>query len=146
MRSLPIPLLTSVVTKALSHQCQRMIFIAPGWPNMLWFWDLVELSSQIPVYLPNYPDLLTQPFSGSLHRDLQNVNLHLTFKTVFLLALGSGKRRSEIHARVKRNIRHQSDWSSVSLLPKFSLKEPACAGGPRECGSTGDHGPGAYSR
>ena len=41
---------------------------------------------------------------------------HVTFKTVFLLALGSGKRRSEIHAWVNRNIRHQSDWSKVSPL------------------------------
>ena len=40
---------------------------------------------------------------------------HLTFKMVFLLALGSGKRRSEIHAWVHRNIRHQEDWSNVSL-------------------------------
>ena len=42
---------------------------------------------------------------------------HLTFKTVFLLALGSGKRRSEIHAWVHKNIRHQEDWSKVSLFP-----------------------------
>ena len=42
---------------------------------------------------------------------------HLTFKTVFLLALGSGKRRSEIHAWLHKNIRHQSDWSKVSLYP-----------------------------
>ena len=49
---------------------------------------------------------------------------HLTFKTVFLLALGSGKRRSEIHAWVNRKIRHQSDWSKVSLSPSpcFLLK------------------------
>ena len=46
---------------------------------------------------------------------------HLTFKTVFLLALGSGKRRSEIHAWVHRNIRHQSDWSKVSLYPSPSF-------------------------
>ena len=31
---------------------------------------------------------------------------HLTFKTVFLLALASGKRISEIHAWINRNIRH----------------------------------------
>ena len=31
---------------------------------------------------------------------------HLTFKTVFLLALDSGKRRSEIHAWQSKNIRH----------------------------------------
>ena len=36
---------------------------------------------------------------------------HLTFKTVFLLALGSGKRRIEIRAWQNKNIRHQSDWS-----------------------------------
>ena len=46
---------------------------------------------------------------------------HLTFKTVFLLALGSGKRRSEIHAWQHKNIRHQSDWSKVSLFPSPSF-------------------------
>ena len=46
---------------------------------------------------------------------------HLTFKTVFLLALGSGKRRSELHAWLNRNIRHQSDWSKVSLYPSPSF-------------------------
>ena len=46
---------------------------------------------------------------------------HLTFKTVFLLALGSGKRRSEIHAWLHKNIRHQSDWSQVSLYPSPSF-------------------------
>ena len=34
---------------------------------------------------------------------------YLTFKTVFLLALGAGKRRSEICAWQNRNIRHQSN-------------------------------------
>ena len=46
---------------------------------------------------------------------------HLTFKTVFLLALGSGKRRSEIHAWQNKNIRPQSDWSKVSLYPSPSF-------------------------
>ena len=46
---------------------------------------------------------------------------HLTFKTVFLLALGSGKRRSEIHAWQHKNIIHQSDWSKVSLYPSRSF-------------------------
>ena len=45
---------------------------------------------------------------------------HLTFKTVFLLALGSRK-RSEIHAWQHKNIRHQSDWSKVSLFPSPSF-------------------------
>ena len=46
---------------------------------------------------------------------------HLTFNTVFLLALGSGKCRSEIHAWQNKNIRHQSDWSKVSLYPSPSF-------------------------
>ena len=45
----------------------------------------------------------------------------MTFKTVFLLALCSGKRRSKIHAWLHKNIRHQSDWSKVSLYPSPSF-------------------------
>ena len=57
---------------------------------------------------------------------------HLTFKTVFLLALGSGKRRSEIHAWQNRNIRYQSDWSRVSLYPspRFLSKNQLAKEGP----------------
>ena len=46
---------------------------------------------------------------------------HLTFKIIFLLALGSGKRRSEIHAWLYKNIRHQENWSQVSLYPSPSF-------------------------
>ena len=46
---------------------------------------------------------------------------HFTFKTVFLVALGSGKRRSEIHAWQNKNIRLQADWSMVSLYPSPSF-------------------------
>ena len=57
---------------------------------------------------------------------------HLTFKTVFLLALGSGKRRSEIHAWQSKSIRHQSDWSKVSLYPSpsFLFKNQLAKEGP----------------
>ena len=57
---------------------------------------------------------------------------HLTFKTVFLLALGSGKHRSEIHAWLHKYIKHQSDWSKVSLypLPSFLLKNQLAKEGP----------------
>ena len=46
---------------------------------------------------------------------------HLTFKTVFLLALELGNRRSEILAWQNRNIRHQYDWLKVSLYPSPSF-------------------------
>ena len=57
---------------------------------------------------------------------------HLTFKTVFLLALGSGKRRSEIHAWLFRNIRHQENWRQVSLhpSPSFLSKNQLARDGP----------------
>ena len=57
---------------------------------------------------------------------------HLTFKTVFLLALGSGKRRSEIHAWLFKNIRHQDNWSQVSFYPSpmFLSKNQLAKEGP----------------
>ena len=48
-----------VVEKLQDSPCKRVILIAPGWPNMPWFWDLVAMSSQIPLSLPNLPNLLT---------------------------------------------------------------------------------------
>ena len=47
-----------------------------GVPNMPWFWDLVAMSSQIPLCLPNIPNLVSQPFNQVLHRNLVNLNLH----------------------------------------------------------------------
>ena len=61
----------------------------------------------------------------------------LTFKTVFLLALGSGKCRSEIHAWQNRNIRHQSDQGFSVSITQLSFKEPAGQRGSRQCGSGG---------
>ena len=72
----PVSLLGKVVSKLLDHLYKRVILIAPGWPNMPWFWDLVELSSQIPLCLPSHPDLVTQPFNKARHRNLTNLNLH----------------------------------------------------------------------
>ena len=67
---------------------------------------------------------------------------HLTFKTAFLLALGSGKRRSEIHAWQNKNIRHQSDWSMMLPITHLSFQEPA---GQRWCGPSGYSSPGPNS-
>ena len=271
----PVSLMGKVVSKLSDHWYHRAILIAPGWPNMPWFWDLVELSAMVPLCLPHHPDLVTQPFNkarhkspclapraqtikeqgfsspvaarieapqrrstravyeakwalfvrwcetsqvdfrnpsikqiadfllhlfqeknlqpstidgyrsaiadklgnasvnvgkddnltrllDSFHRDrpkgrrgvpawnlslvlhqltkapfepLRKASLkHLTFKTVFLLALASGKRRSEIHAWLNKNIRHQADWSKVSLYPSpsFLAKNHLAKEGP-EC-------------
>ena len=75
----PIHLFTSshkVLEKLQDYPCNRIILIAPGWPNMPWFWDLVAMSSQIPLCLPNIPNLVSQPFNQVLYRNLSNLNLH----------------------------------------------------------------------
>ena len=40
----------------------------------------------------------------------------LTYKTVFLLALATGKRRSELHA-MKHDVYYTEGWSSVTIVP-----------------------------
>ena len=72
----PVSLLNQVVSKMVDQGCLRMILVAPGWPNMPWFWDLVRLSVQVPFQLPLQRDLVTQPFNSVLHRNLSNLNLH----------------------------------------------------------------------
>ena len=72
----PTAILGKVVEKLVHSPCKRLILIAPGWPNMAWFWDLVNMSSQVPLSLPNLPNLLTQPFNQIPHRNLTNLNLH----------------------------------------------------------------------
>ena len=59
------------MVKLQDSPCKRIILIPPGWPNMSWFWDLVTMSNQIPLSLPN---LLTQPFNQIPHRNLTNLN------------------------------------------------------------------------
>ena len=43
---------------------------------MPWFWDLVAISSQIPLSLPFLPNLLTRPFNQIPHKNLTSLNLH----------------------------------------------------------------------
>ena len=72
----PAAILGKVVEKLQDYPCNRIILIALGWPNMPWFWDLVAMSSQIPLCLPNLPNLVSQPFNQTLHKNLSNLNLH----------------------------------------------------------------------
>ena len=87
----PVAIFGKVVEKLRDYPCRRIILIAPGWPNMPWFWHLVTMSSQIPLCLPNLPNLLTQPYNQTLHRNLTNLNLH-----VWLLELQQSKSRASL--------------------------------------------------
>ena len=68
----PVSLFSQVVSKLVDQGCRRMILIAPGWPNMPWFWDLVNLSVQIPFKLPLQRDLVTHSaFQRSCSQEYQ---------------------------------------------------------------------------
>ena len=45
----PAPILGKVVQKLQDYSCKGIILITPGWANMPWFWDLVAMSSEIPL-------------------------------------------------------------------------------------------------
>ena len=53
-----------------------IIVIAPGWPGMPWFWDLVQLSTEIPLQLPVSTTLLKQSHNYVFHSNPQHLNLH----------------------------------------------------------------------
>ena len=55
----PTALLHRVIQKIRQCHC-LIIVIAPGWPGMPWFWDLVQLSTEIPLQLPVSRTLLKQ--------------------------------------------------------------------------------------
>ena len=88
--------------------------------------------------------VLHQPTEAPLEPLKETSLKHLTSKMAFLLALGSGKCRSEVHAWLSKNIRHQSDWSKVSIpLSQLPFKELAGKRGSKQCGPSGysSHGP-----
>ena len=58
-------------------------------------------------------ELTKAPFEPMKDTDLK----HLTLKTVFLLALASCKRHSEIHAWVANKVSNQGHWEKVSMFP-----------------------------
>ena len=74
----PTTLLSKVVQKLQSQTC-RIILIAPGWPTKPWFWDLVEMSLDIPRQLPPTPTLLKQPLNNHYHANPTSLNLHVWY-------------------------------------------------------------------
>ena len=56
----------------------------------------------------------------------------LTFKTVFLLTLASGKRRGEIHAWTFSSLSYKENWSQVTIAPStaFLAKNQLASDGP----------------
>ena len=62
----PPALLHRVIQKIRQCNC-LIILVAPGWPGMPWFWDLVQLSTEIPLQLPVSTTLLKQSHNYVFH-------------------------------------------------------------------------------
>ena len=59
------------------RQCHCLIIvITPGWPGTPWFWDLVQLSTEIPLQLLVSTTLLKQSHNYVFHSNPQHLNLH----------------------------------------------------------------------
>ena len=71
----PTALLRRVIQKMRQCNC-LIIVIVPGWPGMPWFWDLVQLSTEIPLQLPVSTTLLKQTHNCVFHSNPQYFNLH----------------------------------------------------------------------
>ena len=68
-------LLHRVIQKIRQCHC-LILLIVPGWPGMPWFWDLVQLSTEIPLQLPVSTTLLKQSHNYVFHSNPQHLNLH----------------------------------------------------------------------
>ena len=70
----PLVLLNLVVGKISREDC-RVIFIAPFWPQHLWFRPLVDLLAGVPVLLSLLPDLLRGVEEGEVPLSTENLKL-----------------------------------------------------------------------
>ena len=86
----PTALLHRVIQKIRQCHC-LIIVIAPGWPGMPWFWDLVQLSTEIPLQLPVSTTLRKQSHNYVFHSNPQHLNLH-----AWCLGVDSSKNKASL--------------------------------------------------
>ena len=86
----PMALLHRVIQKIKQSSC-LIIVIAPGCPGTPWFWDLVQLSTEIPLQLPMLRTLLIQSHNYVFHSNPQHLNLH-----AWCLGVDSSKNKASL--------------------------------------------------
>ena len=95
----PTALLNRVIQKIRQCYC-LIIVVAPGWPGMPWFWDLVQLSTEIPLQLLVSTTLLKQSHNYVFHSNPQHLNLH-----AWCLGVDSSKNKASLW-RWQRELLH----------------------------------------
>ena len=75
-----------------NQQCKCLIIvIAPRWPGMPWFWDLVQHSIENPLQVPVSTNLLKQSLNYVFHSNPQHLNLH-----AWCLGVDSSKNKASL--------------------------------------------------
>ena len=105
-------LLHRVIQKIRQCHC-LIIVIAPGWPGMPWFWDLVQLSTKIPLQLPVSITLLKQSHNYVFHSNPQHLNLH-----AWCLGVDSSKNKA-FHRDRPKSSRNLPKWN-LSVLNELT--------------------------
>ena len=116
----PTALIHRVIQKI--RQCHFLIIvIAPGWPGMPWFWDLVQLSTEISLQLP-VSTTLKQSHSYVFHSNPQHLNLH-----AWCLGVVSSKNKASLW-RWQRELLPAPQRSSTRTIykSKWALFEKWC--------------------
>ena len=67
--------ISSVLTKICQFWC-RIVLIAPVWPQRPWFSEVLQLLVLAPIWLPYFPNILTQAKGKFQHQNLPTLSLH----------------------------------------------------------------------
>ena len=112
-----VSILGQAVSKLVDQSCWRMVLIAPGWPNMPWFWDVVGLLVQIPPFCHNWgtcwPSLSVSVHTGTsrtwIYMRGSSSHKHPTTSVLW----GSGSKNWGL---CLSNDASQTSWTSCHLL------------------------------
>ena len=114
----PTALFHRVIQK-IRHCNRLIILIAPGWPGTPWFWDLVQLSTEIPLQLPVSTTLLKQSHNYVFHSNPQHLNLHQVSRSGQLQELGFSVEVAERIAAPQRSSTRTIYKSQWALFKKW---------------------------
>ena len=119
----PTALLHRVIQKIRQSSC-LIIVIVSGCPGMPWFWDLVQLSTEIPLQLPVSRTLLKQSHSYVFHSNPQHLYLHM-----WCLGVDSSKNKASLWMwqRVLLPLKGHQGQSTSQSEPFFN-KVKRCLG------------------
>ena len=101
----PFCLISRVLKKVNTDKVQKMILITPLWTTQTWYPLVLSMSTQNPLLLPTFPNLLVNP-QGDCHPLIEKSNLQLVVWTI-----------SGIHS-LRREYRRKLQISSQMLEGK----------------------------